>query len=168
LRRRKAEHGWRLLPRPLAGFFFYVLCAMVSTAAAADPQGVWLTEGKDAALTITKCGDRLCGKIIWLRNARDRSGSLRLDQKNPDPAQQAQPVCGLVVIRGLKPSGPNTWDGRVYNPEDGKTYSGDVTVLTNNNQLKMRAYLGLPIFGESQTWTRVESLVGSGIEDTCR
>lgn len=112
------------LARLLAGCFFFALAAMSSPALAATPQGVWLTEDKDAALTITNCGDKLCGRILWLASATNRSGSLRLDQNNPDPAKQTQPICGLVVIRDLKPSGPDTWEGYVYNPQDGKTYSG--------------------------------------------
>lgn len=144
-----------------------VLAATSSTALAADPQGVWLTEDKDAALTITQCGGQLCGRIIWLESATDRSGSPRLDHNNPDPAKQTQQICGLVVITGLKPSGPSTWDGSVYNPQDGNTYSGTITVLSDAT-LKLRAYIGLPIFGKSQTWTRVDRPAASGIEYKCR
>src|SRR5512132_2512882 len=86
----------------LAGLL--VFAAMSPKALAADPRGVWLTEDKDAVLTITKCGDQLCGRIIWLESATDQSGSLRLDQNNPDPAKQTQRICGLVVISGLKPT----------------------------------------------------------------
>jgi uncharacterized protein (DUF2147 family) len=146
---------------------FLVLAAISSAALAADLQGVWLTEGKDAVLTITNCGGHLCGRIIWLESATDRSGSPRLDQYNPDPAKRTQRICGLVVITSLKPSGPDTWDGSVYNPQDGKTYSGNITVLSDN-ALELRAYIGLPIFGRSQTWTRVNGPAASGVEYNCR
>jgi uncharacterized protein (DUF2147 family) len=149
----------------LGGFF--VLAAMWSTALAADPQGVWLTEDKDAVLTITNCGGQLCGRIIWLESATDLSGSLLLDQNNPDPAKKTQRICGLVVMSGIKPSGPDTWDGYVYNPQDGNTYSGNITVLSDQ-ALKLRAYVGLPIFGRSETWTRVTSPAANGIEYSCR
>jgi uncharacterized protein (DUF2147 family) len=144
-----------------------VLAAMSTAALAADPQGVWLTQDKDAVLTITHCGGQLCGRIIWLESATDRSGSRRLDENNPDPAKRRQRICGLVVIRGLQPSGPNKWDGYVYNPQDGKTYSGNITVLSDN-ALRLRAYIGLPIFGKSQTWTRVDRSAVNGIEYHCR
>jgi uncharacterized protein (DUF2147 family) len=98
-----------------------------------------------------------------LESATDRSGSLRLDHNNPDPAKQTQRICGLVVIRGLKPSGPDKWDGSVYNPEDGQTYSGNITVLSDK-ALKVQAYIGLQIFGRSQTWTRVNSTATNDIE----
>jgi uncharacterized protein (DUF2147 family) len=142
-----------------------LLAAQGSPASAADPQGVWLTEDKDAALTIATCGSRLCGRIIWLKSATGRGGLLRKDQQNPDPAKRTQGICGLLVINDLASSGPNTWEGNVYNPEDGKTYSGNITVLSEQ-ALKLRAYMGLPIFGRSQTWTRVNSQAANGY--TCR
>jgi hypothetical protein len=86
-----------------------LLAAQGSPASAADPQGVWLTEDKDAALTIATCGSRLCGRIIWLESATGRGGSLRKDQQNPDPAKRTQGICGLLVINDLASSGPNTW-----------------------------------------------------------
>jgi uncharacterized protein (DUF2147 family) len=149
----------------LAGLL--VLAATSPEALAADPRGVWLTEDKDAVLTITNCGDQLCGRIIWLESATDQSGSLRLDHNNPDPAKQTQRICGLVVISGLKSTSPDTWDGYVYNPQDGKTYSGNITILSNK-ALKVVAYIGLPIFGRSQTWTRVNSPAANEIEYNCR
>lgn len=145
---------------------FLVLAATSSTALAADLRGVWLTEDKEAVLTISDCDGQPCGRIIWLDNATDQSGSLRRDQHNPDSAKQSQRICGLVVINDLEPSGADTWDGSVYNPQDGKTYSANITVLSDE-ELKVRAYIGLPIFGRSQTWTRVESTAANDIEYSC-
>jgi uncharacterized protein (DUF2147 family) len=144
-----------------------VLAATSGAASAADPLGTWLTEDEDAALTIADCGGRLCGRIIWLESATDGGGALRLDGNNPDPRKQARRVCGLVVMSGFEPSGPGTWDGQVYNPQDGKTYSGNITVLSDE-ALKVRAYIGLPIFGRSQTWTRARSAAVDGMEYRCR
>ncbi|MGE5505088.1 MAG: DUF2147 domain-containing protein [Actinomycetota bacterium] len=141
--------------------------AMSPPAFAADPRGTWLTQDKDAALTIAPCGTKLCGRIIWLQSARDRGGGLRRDDNNPDPGKQSQRICGLVVIQGLEPSGPNTWAGSVYNPEDGKTYHGTVTVLSND-ALRVRAYLALPIFSKNQTWMRVSGADAHRLDYNCR
>lgn len=141
--------------------------AFVSPALAADPRGTWLTQDKDAALTISACGSQLCGQIIWLESATDQRGTLRLDENNPDPGKQSQRICGLVVIKGLAPSGPDTWTGTVYNPEDGQTYQGSITVLSDD-ALKVRAYIALPIFGKNQTWSRVNGPAADGLAYNCR
>jgi uncharacterized protein (DUF2147 family) len=119
--------------RCIAGILLAV--ATTNAASAADPDGVWLTEGRKAAVAIGPCGGGdwllLCGRIVWLKDATDESGGPRLDTRNPDPARRSRPICGLVVMGGLKPAGPERWDGgSVNNPQDGRIYSGDMTLLT--------------------------------------
>jgi uncharacterized protein (DUF2147 family) len=150
-----------------------LLCAALSgNAHARDPAGVWLTEGRDAAVAIGPCGGEvalmLCGRIVWLQNATDESGRPRLDSRNPDSVGRSRPICGLVVMGGLIPSGPNSWDGgTVYNPRDGRIYSGDMTMLSSTT-LRVRAYLGVSFFGESQVWTRAERTAAGIMEYNCR
>lgn len=163
-RRRKGTFVFRRRMRLLVLTSAVVLAA--PSAFATGLLGDWLTEDKDAALTIADCGGPLCGRIIWLESPRGRGGSVRRDDNNPDRAKQGQRICGLVVIRDLKPTGPNTWGGEVYNPQDGKTYRGTITVLSDN-ALRLRAYIGLPIFGRSQTWTRVSEGVADSMKYNC-
>ena len=44
----------------------------VSTTGSAD--GAWLIVGTGAALEIFDCTGLLCGRIVWLRKARDTAG----------------------------------------------------------------------------------------------
>jgi uncharacterized protein (DUF2147 family) len=148
-----------------------LLVAATGGALAADPQGVWLTEDRDAAIAIAPCGGDwllLCGRIVWLKDATDESGRPRLDSRNPDPARRGRPICGLVVMGGLRPAGPNSWDGgAVYNPQDGRIYSGDMALLADRT-LRVRAYLGMPFFGQTQVWTRAERSAAGLVEYNCR
>jgi uncharacterized protein (DUF2147 family) len=61
---------------------------------------------------------------------------------------------GMTVIRGLARSGSRVWDGTIYSPRDGQTYSARVTVA-NPDTLHVHAYVFLPLFGGKQVWTRV-------------
>jgi uncharacterized protein (DUF2147 family) len=148
-----------------------VLAAMPSGAIAGDPQGIWLTEGRDAAIAIGSCGGGeppLCGRIVWLLNATDESGRPRRDGRNPDAGRQSRAICGLMVMSGLNPSGPNSWDGgTVYNPQDGRLYSGDIALL-GDAKLRVRAYLAVPFFGQTQVWTRAERSAAGIVEYDCR
>jgi uncharacterized protein (DUF2147 family) len=146
--------------------------SLSSAASAADPQGVWLTEERDAAVAIAPCtGDYdglLCGRIVWLKDATGENGLPRLDTRNPDPARRARSICGLLVMGGLRPSGPNSWDGgSVYNPQDGRIYSGDIELLANST-LRVRAYLGIPLLGKTQIWRRAERSAAGIMEYNCR
>jgi uncharacterized protein (DUF2147 family) len=123
-----------------------------------DPtlEGVWLHSNERIQVEIAPCGENLCGKIVWLKNPKDETGRPRTDRKNLDQTKRAQPLMGMTVIRGLVRSGPRLWtDGTIYNPDDGKIYSGRL-VLVDPDTVKIRAYKFLTLFGETQVWTRVK------------
>jgi uncharacterized protein (DUF2147 family) len=130
--------------------------ALPITARGADGVGIaglWLVEARDAVVDIEPCGDRLCGTVVWLKEPRP-NGRARLDDKNPDPAQRARPVCGLTLLYDFKASGENEWeDGHIYSADEGATYSAKMALL-DVNTLKVRGFVGISLFGKSQVWTR--------------
>lgn len=124
-------------------------------AAAADVLGVWETKEGKSKVEIMECGGKLCGTIIWLAEPLDEEGRPKVDKNNPDPALKARPIIGLPLLNGFVASeDSNVWtDGTIYNPEDGETYSCTMT-LQEDGTLKVRGYVGLPLFGKTQIWTR--------------
>jgi uncharacterized protein (DUF2147 family) len=161
-------------PLPWAGYVLAPLAAMITAAAlagpastAADPQGVWLTEGKDAVLAINRCGRRLCGRILWLQSSRDKTGKLRVDVNNPDPSKQTRLICGLTIISSLRYDGEGAWEGYIYDPKDGQTYSGTIAMLSPDS-LRVRAYSIFRLLGRSETWTRLPTPTAESLERECR
>lgn len=54
----------------------------------------------------------------------------------------------------VDPQDPTHWtDGKIYSPREGETYSCELTLI-EANILEVRGYIGLPILGKTQTWTR--------------
>ncbi|HZX82446.1 MAG TPA: DUF2147 domain-containing protein [Reyranella sp.] len=124
------------------------------TASAEAPEGVWLING-EAAVQIFECNSLLCGRILWLHAPRDAQGQLKRDRRNPDPALRQRELCGLTVIRDLRSSGPNQWNGGwFYYPDSGKTYNIKVE-LTSSDALVARFYQGTSLVGETKTLKRV-------------
>ena len=66
-------------------------------------------------------------------------------------------VLGMPLIWGFKKtSDPNSFeDGHIYNGENGKTYTANIS-LQPDGKLRLRGYVGTPLFGETQVWTRVQ------------
>jgi len=128
-----------------------------AAALAAPVLGQWFTEGGKSRVEIKPCGETLCGEIVWLQEPNDEQGRPKTDQRNPDEAMQSRPILGLKLLNGFVRDGDkNVWKkGKIYNPEDGKTYSAELT-LDEPGQLEVRGYVGLPMFGKSQTWTRAK------------
>ncbi len=132
-------------------------------ASADDIVGVWLDQAKDARIDISKCGDKYCGKIVWLKNPlypadskEGTPGTPKLDNNNPDPSLRKTPRMGLVIMHDFKFAGDNVWsDGKVYDPKNGKTYGGKLT-LVSPTQLNLRGFIGVSLFGRTEKWTKAE------------
>ena len=133
------------------------LCALAMVAAAqpgSSPEGRWLTEKKNGIIEIFRCGNNLCGRLLWVRIKPGDSNQQGVDLENPDPKQRNRPLCGLVFMTGFKPDGPNGWeDGRVYNSDDGNTYHATMT-LQPDGRLRLHGYIVVTLIGASELWTR--------------
>ncbi|QHL86524.1 DUF2147 domain-containing protein [Nibribacter ruber] len=138
-------------------FFLLALFLCLATlgwAQKGSPIGTWTNEEKDARFEIYQCGDKLCGKITWLKEP-NRDGKPKVDQFNPDPKLQKRPIMGLVFLKGFEPDEAGKWDdGTIYDPKSGKTYSSYMKVLSKD-KLEVKGYIGISLIGRSQTWTRV-------------
>jgi len=119
------------------------------------PLGTWTNANKEARFQIYKCGEKLCGKIIWLKEPL-LQGKPKVDSKNPDETKRNQPILGMVFLKNFAYVGENKWDnGSIYDPQSGKTYSCYMKIL-DKDKLEVKGYIGIALVGRSQIWTRVE------------
>lgn len=153
---------WNRIGITLLSFLLAALTSGAAIAANADDiVGVWFNGEKDAQIEIFKCGEKYCGKIIWLKepNYPDGSkegipGTPKIDHHNPDPGHRKDPIMGLQIVRDFDFAGENLWkDGKVYDPKNGKIYKGKMT-LVSPAQLDLRGYIGISLIGRTTTWTR--------------
>jgi len=127
--------------------------------------GTWLTASKAAEVQIAPCANAangpICGTIVKLNDPKSPEGKPvtpeeATDVRNADPALRSRKVLGMVLIYNfVKTTDPNTFEeGTIYNGENGKTYKANLS-LQPDGTLKLRGYVGTPMFGETQIWTRV-------------
>ncbi|GLK75740.1 hypothetical protein GCM10008171_09940 [Methylopila jiangsuensis] len=117
--------------------------------ASADPAGQWTTP--KARVKISDCGGGLCATVIALNEPNDADGQPKVDRNNPDKAKQNRPIIGLSILTGMKPSG-DQWLGRIYNPEDGRTYKAYVT--EQGGALKVQGCALGGLVCKTQVWKR--------------
>jgi uncharacterized protein (DUF2147 family) len=140
-----------------------LLAAPLATAARADPAamlGTWIDHTGRGAVEFSRCGGNVCGRLVWMKEPNDEKGKPFTDGNNPDPARRARTVCGLQIIGDAAPQADGSLDkGWIYNPEDGKSYSVELRLISPN-VLRVHGYAGLKFLGESFVWKRAPQNTG--------
>ena len=127
-----------------------VFCHAVESS---PPIGLWQDE--DAQFEIYVNHGTLSGRIVSIKNESAAEGKTMIDIHNPDPSKRARPIIGLEVMSGFVKVSDTHWDhGTIYDPRDGKTYSCSMD-LDGPDTVKVRGYIGVSLFGRTETWTRV-------------
>ena len=135
----------------IISFLLFSFLSM-SSVYANEPNGLWLTENKRSVVKLSPCGEKLCGNIAWIIE-----GGMQFDTKNPDETLRQKPMCGLKIVKGLNKKSDTQWSGgKIYKADDGDTYNASLKMI-DDNTLKVRGYIGVPMFGKSQIWTRVSA-----------
>ena len=125
---------------------------------AQTPVGVWKTiddaTGKEKSLVrITETAGVLSGKV-----EKGLDPTAKADAKCDEctDSRKGQPIVGMTIIRNVKKN-EAVWDGGdILDPNNGRVYRVKLTPSADNKKLEVRGYFGTPMFGRSQTWTRVE------------
>jgi len=125
----------------------FCLCLLTGAARAQaqDPSGTYLSESGETRVRIARCGQAYCGTIVSVQGDPK-------DVNNPDAALRGRSLVGVQMIFNLRPSGDG-FTGQLYNPKDGRTYTGKMTFAGKAMQLSGCVMGGL--LCRSQTWAKV-------------
>lgn len=123
----------------------YIIC---SIARADSIEGLWVPPAGDAVISIAE-EDTL--KITLVRTLDPTI----LDAQNPDHQLRSRSMAGVLLGQGFRAKGPHWVDGHLYDPGSGKTYRGRIASI-DENHIELRGYVGTPLFGRSEVWTRLE------------
>lgn len=147
----------------------FLFSASLSAADADAIVGVWktaTTENGYSHVEIYQENGKYHGKIIFLSEpnyteldvkkfrGKVKVGEVRRDQANPDKGKRNDPILGLKIVSNFMQVGNQWRQGRVYDPESGKTYKGKIW-LNKNGTLSLRGFVGISAFGRSTVWTPV-------------
>jgi len=126
------------------------------TLAQMTPVGNWhtiddKTKEVKSEVQVTDNGGVLSAKVTKLlrKDAKQDAVCVECTDDRKD-----KPMLGLEIIRGAKKAdGKEVWeDGKILDPENGKTYGLRLTPIEGGKKLEVRGSIGP--FGRTQTWVR--------------
>lgn len=138
---------------------YILLFLLISLSIAAFAQqaddivGVWMTEEKDAKIKIYEENNKYYGKLIWGKNMYDENGKSKLDVNNPDEKLKKRPLENLMLLIGFEFDEDEWDDGKIYDPQSGKTYN--CYMKLDGNELEVTGYVGVKWLSRTVTWTKV-------------
>lgn len=124
--------------------------------------GYWLTQDGDSQVKIFKAENgKYYGNIKWLETPLRDDGSIKLDDKNPDPELAKRTIMDLQLLKGFEYNKEDKeWEnGTIYDPKSGKTYKcfmwfGD----GDESTLHVKGFIGFSLIGSRVDWKREEGL----------
>jgi uncharacterized protein (DUF2147 family) len=110
-----------------------------------SPAGLWSTisdrDGKPTGVVeIREVNGELVGVVREILADAGPEDSV-CDKCTDD--RKGQPIIGMEILRHMRQNGDEWSGGEILDPENGK-------------KLIVRGYIGMPMFGRSQTWVRRE------------
>lgn len=129
----------------------FFIPSLVMAQDADDVLGYWLTDDGAAKIEIYKENGKYNGKIVWLEEPNE-NGKPKVDKENPEEELRSRPLMGLNLVSGFEFDDDQWEDGEIYDPKEGKTYS--CRMRLDGDELEVRGYIGMPMFGRTVVWTR--------------
>jgi uncharacterized protein (DUF2147 family) len=142
----------------LVAVLLTVLLLGTAPGVAADPSpvGIWRTfddDGKETGrIEITEQNNLLYGRIVAIADPAKAKAVCR----DCTDERRNQPVLGMVVMNGLHREDDGWTGGHILDPQNGSTYRCSLSLGDGGRKLVVRGYLGISLFGRSQTWTRAQ------------
>ena len=156
----KTDHMTRLGCGIAAAAFYALTIAAPLAVDAQERTAVGLWERVDEAgapaawFRIADCNGEYQGKMVKI---------FPTPGKNPsewrctacEGNQRNAPVIGLTFIKGMRRNGLAYEGGSILDPRTGSVYGARMDISPDGNELRVRGFLGIPLFGHTEVWKRL-------------
>lgn len=140
--------------------FALLLSLMILPVFAQEAQkitGIWWNDKKTSKIEVKEEDGKFVGTVVYINPEKYVNGEPEKDFNNPDAKLRSKSRLGLQILSGLKYNvSDKEWQsGRIYDPDNGKTYDCFAWFDKDANTLNLKGYVaGIKWMGRSTTWTR--------------
>lgn len=143
-------------------YLLLIICSLMSFSSLAYAEnslvGLWKTidDATGKPRSLIRISDRNSELIATVEK-----GLLPSDSPN-DVCEQCtgerkdKPLIGMMIMDGMKAKGDIYEGGHILDPDNGKVYKCKIKLDSTGKQLEVRGFIGISLFGRSQTWMREE------------
>lgn len=138
--------------------FTFLFNVLAFAQNADDITGLWYSQADSqnrvSVVEIYKENNKYYAYSFAYKNSND----IVNDVNNPEKELRNLPLKGLVYLYDLEFANGEWKNGKIYNPDDGKTYNAKVSLSDNGTEIKIRASVdGAGIFGKNIIWKKLPS-----------
>lgn len=144
-------------PLSLLLSLFFAACCAASESTIASPVGLWRVFGdrsgqSEALVRISEDRGMYEGRITTVFPRPDVPPNARCESCPGE--RRNQPIQGLLILTASRKPGKDQLEGEILDPEDGAVYRCTLRLSEDNRHLLVRGYVGISLFGRTQTWSR--------------
>jgi hypothetical protein len=149
----------------MRSYLLLLLCVLgVNCAFAEDPNsplGNWKTVDDVTGLVLATIhieelpNHTLSGTLIKTFQLNPKAPPSVCSKCAKDDPRYNKPILGMTIMTGFHHVEGNVWgEGEIVDPKRGSIYRSQVRTVDNGKKLSVRGFVGLPLFGRTQTWIR--------------
>ncbi|MGQ0734169.1 MAG: DUF2147 domain-containing protein [Acidobacteriota bacterium] len=122
-----------------------------------SPVGRWQTYDErtgapQSIVLISEVDGELQGRVARVFSPPAPSENPKCEACTGD--RRNQPIVGMLIMWGMKKNGNEYTGGRLFDPKVDKEYRGKLRLVNGGLKLDVRGFIGLSVFGRTQTWVR--------------
>lgn len=124
-----------------------------------SPVGLWKniddeTKQPKALIRVTEQDGVISGRIEKILTEKTDAICDKCTDDRKD-----KPVQGMTIVNGMRRNADQAGlfdSGEILDPNNGKVYRSQMRLTDAGRKLEVRGYIGVPLFGRTQTWLREE------------